>query len=211
MAAGMPLVAAKAECIIPDVETALKLDLDLCRPVPVRIEEKNRIVQSLPVEGNVTALGGGEARKLTALEPVLRAHGRIGIYEIRVISVPQAWAGLHGRVALLISLPLLTLVSSDELKALVAHEIGHEYIWQEYADAKASKDAKRLRELELVCDVIAIRTLVNLGLPPERLEIAVEKTSWYNRERFGVASNEGNYPSLNERRRLIKQMSLLER
>lgn len=31
-------------------------------------------------------------------------------------------------------------------KALVAHEIGHEYVWQQFADARGCNDMKRLRE-----------------------------------------------------------------
>ncbi len=207
----IPLKSANGNCIIRDVDMARKLDLDRCRPAPVSIEEKARALQSLPAEGAVTQLGGDERRKLEAMEPVLRAHQRIGIYEVRVISVPQAWTGLHERAVLLISLPALRLVTSDELAALVAHEIGHEYVWQQFADAKARRDTGRLRELELICDAIAMRTLVRLGRPPTRLQAAIEKTSWYNRERLGVALNEGDYPSLKERKRLLKEMSFLEK
>ncbi len=165
----------------------------------------------LPAKGAVTQFSGGEQRKLEAIEPVLRAHKRIGIYEVRVISVPQAWTGLHERAVLLISLPALRLATADELAALVAHEIGHEYVWQQFADAKARRDTERLRDLELICDAIAIRTLVRLGRRPTPLQTAIEKTSWYNRERLGVALNEGDYPSLKERKRLLKEMSLLEK
>jgi hypothetical protein len=210
-AADTGLVAGEPECTIPDVEAAFKLDLDSCRPAPVSIEQKASILRSLPPKGAVTSLGRDEGSKLTAIEPVLRVHGRIGVYEVKVISVPQAWTGLYERAVLLISLPALRLVTSDELAALVAHEIGHEYISQQYADAKSQKDRRRLRELELVCDVIAMRTLAYVAIPSERLRTGVEKTSSYNRERLGVALNESDYPSLKERRQLIKQMSVAER
>jgi hypothetical protein len=189
---------------------ARTLDLDACRPAPVSVEEKAQALHSLPAEGAVTQLGGDERRKLEAIEPVLRAHKRIGVYEVKVISVPQAWTGLHERAVLLISLPALRLVTPDELAALVAHEIGHEYVWQQFADAKARRDTRRLRELELICDVIALRTLIGLGRQPTRLQTAIEKTSWYNRERLGWALNEGDYPSLRARKQLLKEMSLLE-
>jgi hypothetical protein len=57
----------------------------------------------------------------------------------------------------------------------VAHEIGHEYVWQQYEAAKTRKDAKRLRELELICDAIAVATLTSLDIAPERLQSATEK------------------------------------
>jgi hypothetical protein len=207
----IPRPGANGDCVIRDVEMARKLDLDGCRPAPVSIEEKDRALHSLPAKGAVTELGGVERRKLEAIEPVLRVHQRIGIYEVRVISVPQAWTGLHERAVLLISLPALRLVTPDELAALIAHEIGHEYVWRQFADAKASRDTRRLHDLELICDAIAARTLLRLGMPPTRLQTAIEKTSWYNRERFGVAFNQGDYPSLKERKQLLKEMALLEK
>ena len=90
----------------------------------------------------------------------------------------------------------------------MVHEVGH--VCQQYADAKSRKDAKRLRELELVCDVIVVRMLARIGVPPGRLQTATEKIFWYNRERLRVALDQSNYPSFKEHRRLIKQMSLLE-
>ena len=108
---------------------------------------------------------------------------------------------------LLISRPALDLLTSEELQALAAHEIGHEYISGQYADAKARKDARRLRELELICDGIAIVTLTRLGIEPERLGSAVEKVFWYNRGRLGEALDADNYRSVQERRRLIKKMT----
>jgi hypothetical protein len=198
------IAAAKQDCTIRNVETVRNLDLDACRPEPVSMAEKAAVLRSLPVGGTVTHFGSGELRKLQALDPVLRAHSRMGIYEVRIITVPQAWTGLHGRAVLLISLPALTLLTSEELQALVAHEIGHEYVWQEYANARTRKDAKRLRELELVCDAIAIATLIRLDVPPQRLESAAEKVFWYNRERLGVPLNQNDYPSIKQRRQLIK-------
>ena len=138
---------------------------------------------------------------------MLRAQSRKDVYEVRIVTVPQAWTGLHARAVLLISMPAFVLLTSEELQALVAHEIGHEYVWQQYESAKTRKDAKRLRELELVCDALAIATLRRIGVAPERLESASEKVFWYNRERFGVALNIGNYPSLAARRQLIKEMT----
>jgi hypothetical protein len=201
------LAAAKQECAIQDAETVRKLDLDACRPEPVSALEIAAALRSLPADGAVTHFSTGERRKLEELDQALSAQSRKGVYEVRIITVPQAWTGLHARAVLLISMPALVLLTSEELQALAAHEIGHEYVWEQYESAKTRKDAKRLRELELVCDAIAITTLRRIGVAPERLESATEKVFWYNRERLGVALNNGNYPSLKERRQLIKEMT----
>jgi len=193
--------------VIQNVESVRKLDLDACRPEPVSALEKAAVLRSLPVDGAVTHFSTGDRRKLEELDPVLRAQSRQGVYEVRIITVPQAWTGLYARSVLLISMPALVLLTSEELQALVAHEIGHEYVWQQYESAKTRKDAKRLRELELVCDAIAIATLRRIGVAPERLESASEKVFSYNRERLGVALNDDNYPSVRERTHLIKKMT----
>jgi hypothetical protein len=183
------------------------MDLDTCRPAPVDAEEKAFVLKSLPSEGEVTELTESERQKLKELGPVLRLHAREGVYELKVIALPQAWVGLYERAVLLMSLPALRLLDSEELQAVVAHEIGHEYVWQEYALARTHNDIARLRELELACDALAVLTLARIGVKPDRLVTAVEKGLRFNRDRFGRPNNENSYPSLKARRELVKRMS----
>jgi hypothetical protein len=183
------------------------IDLDTCRPSPIGADERSIVLKSLPAEGEVTRLSHGEQRKLRDLNPVLRLHHRDGVYEIKVISIPQAWTGLHARAVLLISLPALRLLDAAELQAFVAHEIGHEYLWQEFAAAQRGNRTKRLRELELACDAIAVLTLERVGVRPDRLLAGLDKAARFNRERFGLATNENSYPPLSARRNLVKAMS----
>ena len=185
-------------------------DLDACRPAPVSAEEKKAVLRSLPPEGEVTGLAERERRKLSDLTAVLRLHKRESVYLIKVISVPQAWIGLHARAVVLISLPALQLLDSEELQALVAHEVGHEYLWKEYAAAQKDNNNARLSELELASDGMAVLTLQRLGLRPDRLISGLEKASWFNREHLGWATNEKSYPSLKARRHLVKVMSNAE-
>ena len=198
---------AKQPCIDLLTTGQHTVDLDACRPAPVSADEKRNVLESLPADGEVTQLTESERRKLKDLTAILRIHQRDGVYVLKVISVPQAWTGLYGRAVLLISLRALELLGSEELQALVAHEIGHEYIWQEYADAQKAKNITRLRELELICDAIAVLTLQRVGIEADRLIQGLETVSWYNRERFGWARNERSYPPLIARRNLVKAMS----
>lgn len=82
------LAAANEDCAIRDLESVRKLDLDACRPAPVAVAERAAVLQSLPVNGALSQFGRGERRKLGAIDRVLRAHGRTGIYAVKVISVP---------------------------------------------------------------------------------------------------------------------------
>ena len=202
-----PLVAANGMCPGSLQWVMNAMDLDACRPAPISAAEKAILLESLPAEGEVTHLTKSERRKLAALDPVLRLHGRKGVYGLKVIALPQAWTGLYERAVLLISLPALRLLDSEELQAVVAHEIGHEYVWQEYAIAQRRNDIARLRELELTCDAIAVLTLMRLGVNPHRLVTAVEKGLRFNQGRFGRPRNENSYPPLMVRRDLVKRMS----
>ena len=51
-----------------------------------------------------------------------------------------------------------------------------------------------------MCDAIAIVTLHGLGMDVSRLMTGVQKISRFNRERFGTANNEKDYPTVAERR-----------
>jgi len=174
--------------------------LETARPAPVSAEEKARVLSTLPLEGEVTDLSRSARQKLAVLTKVLRATGRESVYEIKVIDVPQAAIGLHGRAVILISEVALSLVDADELQALVAHEVGHEYVWAERERSFRLADRSRLKDLELMCDAIAIVTLHGLGMDVSRLMTGVQKISRFNRERFGMAENERDYPTVAERR-----------
>lgn len=200
-----------SDCSIPNSNIAWTIDLKACLPTPISSADRQQVIASLPPAGSVLRFSLEEQHKLDAMGHVLRLRGRDNIYTVKVITVPQAWTGLHERAVLLISQPALTLLNVQELQALAAHELGHEYVWKEYLDAKTRKDSKRVRELELICDVIAIRTLMEMGVSPNRLQTATENIFWYNRQRLGVALNEDNYPSMEQRRQLIKQSFLIKR
>jgi hypothetical protein len=182
--------------------------LETARPAPVSAEEKAGILSTLPLDGEVTDLSGSARKKLAALTKVLRATGRESVYEIKVIDVPQAAIGLHARAVLLISEAALTLLDADELQAFLAHEIAHEYVWTERERAFQLADRSRLKDLELVCDGIAIVTLHGLGMDVSRLMAGVQKISRFNRERFGAANNEGDYPTLAKRQAFARAMSV---
>ena len=120
------------------------------------------VLKSLPPELKARALNARDRAKLAALYPVLRAVQREAVYEIRVIEIPSATIAIDGRAVILISERALGLLDADQLRAAVAHEAAHEYVWEEWERAAKRADWKRLRQLELVCDGIAIVILHSL-------------------------------------------------
>jgi len=74
----------------------------------------------------------------------------------------------------------------------------------EYHEANKRHDNRRLKELELFCDGIAILTLRRVGLGPAPLLTATEKITTFNLLSTAPAWNAEKYPSAGERRRFAR-------
>jgi hypothetical protein len=181
--------------------------LETERPKAVPAQDRAQILRTLPTEGEVTYLSDAARRKLSALGQLLQASGHGSDYEIKVIDIPQARIGLFKRSVVLISENALALTDGEDLQALMAHELGHEYIWAEHQRASERRDYTRLKQLELMCDAIAIVILDGLGLDPSRLMTGVEKITRYNREFRGPVVDERGYPTLSERRAFARAVT----
>jgi hypothetical protein len=196
-------VSTPADLLAADPRRIADL-LDAARPAPVAQAVRTRVLAGLPSAGEVTDLGPEEWRRLAALGPLLRATGREGVYSVKVIDVPQAAVAIHARVVVLVSRTALALLDAEELQALVAHEVGHEYVWTAYERAVASSDHARLQDLELLCDGIAAVTLRRLGLDPARLTSGLKKLGTFNQRRFaGALRNRTHYPTDKRRREFV--------
>jgi hypothetical protein len=192
------------EGLAPGAELA---DFEFCRPAPVSTIEKQAVLASLPAEGEVTRFNWAQREKLDRVRAVLRAHARDSVYAVKVVEVRTMTTALLGRVVLLISRPTLDFLDADELGALAAHEVGHEYVWNEYEAATQARDPSRQRQLELACDRVAAETLLHLGISPSRLTRGLERVLGFNRARFGVALNESRYPRQHERAEVIRSVT----
>jgi hypothetical protein len=171
------------------------------RPTPVPPEERARALGVLPDQGELTPTPA-ERAKLAALRRILAYHGRAQVFETKLIDLPQAAIGLHGRAVILISRPALRLASAPELQALVAHEIGHEYFWHEFEQSSAQSDKQARQELELKCDGIAVVTLVALGLEPGHLTAGLRRM-WRFNQALGATANADLYPPMRDRERFV--------
>jgi hypothetical protein len=100
--------------------------------------------------------------------------------------------------AVVISEEAVDTLTAEELQAVIAHELGHEYFAAEYEMARSNKLWDKVKELELRCDAISIITLKSLGLNPDTLISAVTKLTKFNEER-GVKNNPNIVTSLGDR------------
>lgn len=178
------------------------------RPAPLPRPFRDRVLGVLPRDGELKPRAR-DAAKLAALGRVLAWHEREHELEMRLFSVSgQAFIGLHAQFVLLISREALDILQPGELEALAAHEMGHLYFWDDYEEARRRSDRRRLQELELRCDGVAVVTLHALGAPVESLVSAVNKITRHN-ERVGATATSSNYVPLPDRVRFIRAMQQL--
>jgi hypothetical protein len=175
------------------------------RPEPLSRRDCDAEIAMLPREGELQP-NAAETAKIAAARQVLQYHNRSDVVTFKVIDVGHAFVGLHARSVLLASRDALSLVTPDEFAALVAHEIAHDYMWQEYRSAMDRKDHKKMQELELRCDGIAVLTLRRLSIDAENLVSGVQKMTRFNQRRNAVARS-ASYVPLRERIAFIRAIA----
>jgi hypothetical protein len=218
MAMMVPIRAADPRKVSDTVKSALEyfenhhglsIDefLDHLRPSPIDPAQRARVIETMPP--NAITPDAQSVGKMSLGDDVLAYHRRRGLITFTIIKVAPAFIGLHDRSVILVSANILPLLNKEEFAALVAHEVGHEYVWAEYRRAEGRHDHARIRELELRCDGIAVLTLRRLGIDAERLVRALQVLTWYNRE-LGVDENAIDYVSPGERRAFIRAVAQLQ-
>jgi hypothetical protein len=206
-----PLKSVIAKSILRSFEAQQELSIDeflaARRPTPLDAAHRAKVMAALPKEGELRPRAH-EIEKLDAAQKILVYHRRDGVITFKVIEIGHAFVGLHARAVLLASRDALALVNAEQFSALVAHELAHEYVWEEYWRAMQSGEHSRMQELELLCDGIAVLTLRRLGIDPEQLVSAVESMTRFN-ERRGTVASTSDYVSLKERVAFIRAVARL--
>src|SRR5262245_19366764 len=106
------------------------------------------VLETLPPEGGLSPTDR-ETAKLAAIKPLLRFHEREDSIDLRLFTYGGgAFTGLYARSVLLISRETLGLLNTDELVAIFGHELGHDYLWDEFEQALQQADYLQLQELE---------------------------------------------------------------
>lgn len=167
------------------------------RPAAVSADKKARSLAMVRREDVIEPSAERQA-KLDALHPVLEYLERDTGIEVKILRLRLAWAGFLGGAAVLVSEEAIDLLTAEELQAVVAHELAHEYFSDEYEAARHGMRHDTVKEIELRCDAISIITLSRLGLDPGSLLSAVSKLTKFN-ERRGFPNNPNLVPSVEQR------------
>ena len=169
---------------------------------------RRMVIDTLPQQGNLVPTWR-EIAKLSSIRPIVAYHGLGQDFELRVVMLRgEAFIGLHARSVLLITRETLDLVDELQLQALVAHELGHDYVWEQYEAARKLRDDRAIQQLELLCDGIAVIALLRLSVDPEHLISAVTAVTQHN-ERLGARGRVSRYVPLPERVRFIRAIAKL--
>jgi hypothetical protein len=147
------------------------------------------------------------ARVRARILPALEFHHRLSHLELVLFrdSRPLAFSKMGSLIALSTGL-LATVADDQELIAVVAHELGHMYVINDFTQALVKCDFERLRKLELYCDSIAVATLINLHMNPSSLTNILIKL--YHHPRLApLVRRDPFHPSLAARLNVINAFS----
>jgi Zn-dependent protease with chaperone function len=152
----------------------------------------------------LTVVSGERVERLKeSLQPVLAYHDRDGKLPIYVLRSEQPKAFVSCRAALIITTKLMLITSEAELRGIVAHELAHEYLWEERERAFEKKDESLLREIELFCDAVAAITLKEIGDDPAHFARALGRMTYIGIKAGNVTHSETKtHPSLDARVKL---------
>jgi Zn-dependent protease with chaperone function len=183
---------------------ALSFDsyLKSIRPGRLSPELKAKLITILPKKDIISPSAQGRD-KLAALEPILKYYARSSVLDLKVIRMGQAVVLFLAGAAVVISEEALDLLTEKELQAIIAHELGHEYFWNEWQQARLNKQYEKMQEIELRCDGMAVITMNQLGLDPSHFISAITRLA---KSHGGPLANAGYYPPLEERIRFIRTM-----
>jgi predicted Zn-dependent protease len=138
---------------------------------------------------------------------VLDYHDRDGKLPIYVLRSEQPKAFVACRAALIITTKLMFITSEAEIRGIVAHELAHEYLWEERERAFNEKDESLLREIELFCDAVAVITLKEIGDDPACYAEALKRMTYIGITAGNVTRSETKtHPSLHARVKLNQRL-----
>ncbi len=159
------LEAANAVARLGDLtRPVLRETLKRMRP-PAYLPDQDFLHKIVAAYGLPLVSNQRTAQLKATLQPVLAYHQREQM-SILVVASDQPKANLVDCLAIVITTKLMSMSSEAEIRGIVAHELAHEYVWDDGIKAMKAKDWKLRRECELFCDVVAAFTLKEIGDDP---------------------------------------------
>jgi hypothetical protein len=183
--------------------------LDEVRPAAQHLDAQAHRTLSHRLKGIATATGQITEAEIESYQKrfshIFSLHQRQAMILI-IFPDQHPSAAIHGSKVIAISTRSVELAESQAgLAGMIAHEVAHEYLTSPRLTSLLDQDARLDREIELVCDGIAVASLLRLGMSPEAYahalsaQIAHQKNSPENIPHL--------YPSLSTRLEMIRSVA----
>jgi hypothetical protein len=139
---------------------------------------------------------------------ILKLHDRADILKIEIFEHDRPYVMVHCGSLIMVSSRSVELARSEAgLLGIVAHEVAHDYLGSPQLIKRLDSDSRLGREIELVCDGIAVATLLRLGLDPADYAVALSNNILSNDEIRRLNRGDMLYPSLPARLKMISLVS----
>jgi hypothetical protein len=146
-------------------------------------------------------------RLQNALQPILKCLGLEGSVCAVLFESDVPVIALSSPNGLMISTRTLALLSDEELRVIVTHELCHILLTKVFRAAVDAKDYRTLRVIELFCDAGAVAITVARGVDPGLLMSGLRRMQQVLEIEFGEDDFKGTHPTLDEQARLVKKLS----
>ena len=139
---------------------------------------------------------------LKVIKPILDLYGRV--WDVAVIEQDEPFAGAFRQCIFIVSTGLLHLVTDEELRGFVAHELAHECFIEELREADRSHCASAYRLVEYKSDLVGALALLLACGDPLALATGVEKVEAYYLRSNPSVLRDDTHPDSTHRRRCIE-------
>jgi Zn-dependent protease with chaperone function len=143
-------------------------------------------------------------------QKVLEFHHRTGIVEYLpfknsdpvLITKPGAFIAISSRA-------LEIAQDDDALNGIMAHELSHELVALQFLEAYKTHNCEKLRIIELLCDVFATITMIELNMNPDKFADALKDIVHNSKAAEELNDGTKGMPSLEARLRTISEIKKL--
>lgn len=168
---------------------------------------QNKIIKVLPYVREHLITKGNDLDRVTAIADKLLKFmwlkDRISVVyfdsEVPVL-------GFNNPNAIIISNAAESLLTDKELEAIIAHEICHLIVYENFKQAVEKKNLPQMRTLELFCDAAATAIIEGKGGDSNNLISGLEKMQALIEKVTGDTDGGLDHPLLRQRKQLVKTL-----
>jgi hypothetical protein len=142
---------------------------------------------------------------LEIIRPVLARYRWENAIDVVVLDQKAPFSGLYRESIFIITTSVLKTLSSDEIRASVAHELAHECFIEELIAADRAQDVGAHHLIEYKCDLIAALALQSLKQDPFTLIKAIARIEQYYQDNADTKLDTSGHPQSPDRKKCLQE------